>query len=232
MRIKSKVFLDPEFKEPILKKEIFLWQPKLTVYVSSLNKDYVNFADNILLNIVDKENDIAALVVDDLKDIKGSNNFQQSKGFKISNQIYGPSGVIIDNDWDLSTSITVPEYGLYAFEFNSCDTIATIQVGFSCELQFPNTLTPNGDGNNDLLIISDMNPGIYTNTLLTIINRWGEEVFKSAGYGLNEDWWDGKTTYNNIILEDGVYYYIFDVFNNVHNQKESYSGYLTIFTDE
>ena len=60
----------------------------------------------------------------------------------------------------------------------------------------------------------------------------GREVYKSEGYGLNEDWWDGKTTYKNEVLKDGVYYYIFDVFNNVHNQKESYSGYLTIFSDE
>ena len=148
------------------------------------------------------------------------------------NQIYGPAGVFIEDAWELSTNITVPEYGLYAFEFNSCDTTSTIQVGFSCELQFPNSLTPNGDGNNDFLIIDDMNPGIYANTLLTIINRWGEEVFKYEGYGLNEDWWDGRTTYNDKLLEDGVYYYIFDVFNTVHNQKESYSGYLTIFTDE
>ena len=148
------------------------------------------------------------------------------------NQVYGPNGAILDTEWELSTNVTVPEYGLYIFEFNSCDTTSTIQVGFSCELQLPNSLTPNGDGNNDVLYISGMSPGIYSNTLLTIINRWGEEVYKSEGYGLNEDWWDGKTTYKNEVLKDGVYYYIFDVFNNVHNQKESYSGYLTIFSDE
>ena len=99
--------------------------------------------------------------------------------------------------------------------------------------------------NNDFFIIDNLTPGNYSETLLTIYNRWGEIIFMTHDYGLNEDWWDGKTMfsakpYSSIssdrdieanelkTVSDGVYYYVFDVFNVAHNQKESFVGYVTI----
>ena len=146
-------------------------------------------------------------------------------------QISGES-VQIENSFSPSTSITVPNYGMYEFEFEACDTTSTISVGFSCGLVIPNTITPNGDGNNDVFYIPNMNQQIYSSSLLTIINRWGNEVFSVTNYGLNDDWWDGKTKYNEEELKSGVYYYILDVFNVIHNQKESYSGSVTIFNND
>ena len=67
---------------------------------------------------------------------------------------------------------------MYEFEFEACDTTSTISVGFSCGLVIPNTITPNGDGNNDVFYIPNMNQQIYSSSLLTIINRWGNEVFQ------------------------------------------------------
>ena len=146
-------------------------------------------------------------------------------------QISGEN-VQIENSFSPSTSITVPNYGMYEFEFEACDTTSTISVGFSCGLVIPNTITPNGDGNNDVFYIPNMNQQIYSSSLLTIINRWGNEVFSVTNYGLNDDWWDGKTKYNEEELKSGVYYYILDVFNAIHNQKESYSGSVTIFNND
>ena len=94
----STVFEDAGYKEPLVKDaNHFDWQKHLTVYISSLNKEFINFEENLIHNIVNKEN-IAAIVIDDLKDVKGSNNFEQSKGFKISNQIYGPSPTLAINN--------------------------------------------------------------------------------------------------------------------------------------
>jgi len=121
---------------------------------------------------------------------------------------------------------------MYEFEFEACDTSSIISVGFSCGLIIPNTITPNGDGNNDLFFIPNMNQQIYSSSLLTIINRWGNEVYSVTNYGLNDNWWDGKTKYKGEELTTGVYYYILDVFNVIHNQKESYSGNVTIFNDD
>ena len=62
--------------------------------------------------------------------------------------------------------------------------------------EFPNVITTNGDGINDLFEIQDL----PTNTEVIIINRWGNVVFLSDNYQNN---WDGKE------LVDGVYTYKF-----------------------
>ena len=161
------------------------------------------------------------------------------------NQINGPADAFIEDPLSTQTLITVPEYGIYEFEFEACDEVSTIEVGFSCEPTIPNVFTPNGDGNNDLFIIDNLTPGNYSETLLSIYNRWGEIIFMAQDYGLNEDWWDGKTIFNSKpyssissdrdveanqkkFVSDGVYYYVFDVFNIPNDQKESYVGYITI----
>ena len=148
--------------------------------------------------------------------------------------ISGEQNVIIEDDWNTSTKITVPDYGLYTFEFEACDTSSVISVGFSCELNIPNTITPNGDGNNDFFYIPNMSYEIYSESYLTIINRWGNEVYTVKNYGISaeDNWWDGITSYKEEKLKSGVYYYILDVYNAVRKQKESYSGHVTIFNNE
>lgn len=68
---------------------------------------------------------------------------------------------------------------------------------------FPNTITPDGDGVNDVWNI----PGIksFPNAVVLIYNRWGNEVFRSRGY---TDPWDGK--YKGDELPAGSYYYMID----------------------
>ncbi|MCR9153809.1 MAG: gliding motility-associated C-terminal domain-containing protein [Bacteroidetes bacterium] len=65
-----------------------------------------------------------------------------------------------------------------------------------------NIITPNGDGVNDYFDLKYINPS--SNCALTIINRWGAEVYRDQSY--NNDWFgtdqDGNT------LPDGTYYYI------------------------
>jgi gliding motility-associated-like protein len=65
-----------------------------------------------------------------------------------------------------------------------------------------NVVTPNGDGINDGLDLSEIMAGDRCE--LTIINRWGSEVFKTANYSNN---WEGADSGGNP-LPDGTYYYI------------------------
>ena len=141
----------------------------------------------------------------------------------------GPEGVVFSNIASNMTEITVPDFGLYSFSYPACDTSSIISIGFECPLIFPNVLTPNNDGNNDFFIIQNLNSDIYTESILTIYNRWGSIIYNGKEYGLNEEWWNGKTTYNNVEIVDGVYYYVVEVFNNVKKQKETYSGELNVF---
>lgn len=67
--------------------------------------------------------------------------------------------------------------------------------------ELPNTITPDGDGTNDVWNI----PGIdeHPDAEVYIYNRWGAEVYASKGY---DEPWDG--TYEGEDLPTGAYYYI------------------------
>jgi gliding motility-associated-like protein len=65
-----------------------------------------------------------------------------------------------------------------------------VTITVNCET-FPNAFTPNGDGKNDVYL---------KNYDLTILNRWGQELFS----GLTG--WDG--TYNGKRVTPGTYFYI------------------------
>jgi gliding motility-associated-like protein len=67
--------------------------------------------------------------------------------------------------------------------------------------EFPNVITPNGDGINDIFEIKNL----PENTEVFILNRWGNVVFSSMNYQNN---WDGKDTSGKELV-DGVYTYKF-----------------------
>ena len=76
------------------------------------------------------------------------------------------------------------------------------------------TETPEHSDNANLrvvLMIETINPDIYTESLFTVFNRWGKIVYTATQYGLNGEWWDGKTTFSNEKVSDGTYYYILEV---------------------
>ncbi len=105
-----------------------------------------------------------------------------------------------------------------------CDT-AMVRIEFP-ELphdEFPNTITPNGDGTNDFFVIPDLedNPGQYTNPELIVFNRWGDVVYSDESYQNN---WGG-TSNNGKELPEATYYYIIRV--NI-GEGVIYRGDITI----
>ena len=104
------------------------------------------------------------------------------------NQIFGEPGVIFEDPFSPQTVVTVPNYGIYIFEYSACEISSVVQIGFSCELVLPNVITPNGDDVNDLFIIDGLDPEIYSNSLLTVFNRWGSVVYIGNNYGINVIW--------------------------------------------
>jgi gliding motility-associated-like protein len=71
----------------------------------------------------------------------------------------------------------------------------------SLPIVFPNVISPNDDGINDLFEIKNL----PENTDVLILNRWGNLVFSSSNYQNN---WGGKDT-SGKELADGVYTYKF-----------------------
>jgi len=84
--------------------------------------------------------------------------------------------------------------------------------------ELPNTITPDGDGVNDVWNIPELDN--YPDVNVLIYNRWGNEVFSSRGY---PEPWDG--TQNGKELPTGSYFYIIDYGDG---NKDNLSGSVNI----
>lgn len=73
-------------------------------------------------------------------------------------------------------------------------------------LQFPNVVTPNGDGINDRFVIINLVSGqAYPTNRLDIYNKWGAKVFSKENISSDEDFWDPNATNS----PDGTYFFRF-----------------------
>ncbi|MFD2718062.1 gliding motility-associated C-terminal domain-containing protein [Hymenobacter monticola] len=79
-------------------------------------------------------------------------------------------------------------------------------------LAFYNVITPNGDGQNDVFTVENVER--YPHTDLTVYNRWGRQVYHSANYG---------NTYGGEGASAGVYYYRCQLANGT-----AYKGWFEI----
>ena len=84
------------------------------------------------------------------------------------------------------------------------------------ELSFPNVFSPNNDGNNDTWAIRNLQN--YPQNELTVLNRWGNEVYKAKGYSDN---WDGDN------LSEGTYFYVASV-KMCDGAENVFKGFVTI----
>lgn len=78
----------------------------------------------------------------------------------------------------------------------ACPTRLRIVPDTTC-LGFFTIITPNGDHQNDMFIIENLR--YHPNTSLTIFDRWGRSVYKTADY---------QNTYTGEGTSDGLYYYL------------------------
>jgi len=100
----------------------------------------------------------------------------------------------------------------------------------SCEVFVPNSFSPNGDGIHDNFKVRCLYN--YENPVITIYNRWGNQVFKKEHYGdtdywgnETDAWWNGrsdnKLTIGGEELPVGTYYYVLKL-----NGSKVLSGFL------
>ena len=71
-------------------------------------------------------------------------------------------------------------------------------------LQFPNVVSPNGDGVNDRFVIKNLVEGMgYPINQLDIYNKWGARVYHKENISRDEDFWDPQD------MPAGTYFYRF-----------------------
>ncbi len=75
-----------------------------------------------------------------------------------------------------------------------------------CTLEYPNFVTPNGDGVNDIFKIKNLlEYGRFPYNKLIVYDRWGHEVYKVVNISQESDFWDPNLTGS----PTGTYYYRF-----------------------
>jgi gliding motility-associated-like protein len=93
----------------------------------------------------------------------------------------GPDGVLRQNESLLGDTVCVDNCPFYAL---------------------PNVFSPNDDGVNDVF---EAFPWKFVDSVdVRIMNRWGEEVFKTKNPAVE---WDGTYLDTGELLPDGVYFY-------------------------
>ena len=103
----------------------------------------------------------------------------------------------VEIDWTDELHFTANEAGFITLTLtDDCNTTITHTLDIQdCTLMIPNVFTPNNDGVNDRLVISGLEE--VGTVGIEVFNRWGNQVFASAGY-LNN--WDAYG------VSEGVYY--------------------------
>ena len=105
--------------------------------------------------------------------------------------------------------------------------LPTLTVLPMVDIKISDVITPNNDGFNDRWIIlrpSNVKVGV------TIFNRWGQVVYKTADY--KNDWYGtGTNGALGNLLPQGTYYYLVELTGGVFTSKDVRKGYLTIKRD-
>jgi gliding motility-associated-like protein len=117
----------------------------------------------------------------------------------------------------VATPTETTSYQLTVTSVAGCESVSYINVNVKNDLVIPNSITPNGDGINDIWNIKNIYA--YKGISISVFTRWGQQVFYSNGYAKP---WDG--TYNGKILSAGVYYYIIKTDDN----KVKKAGSVTV----
>ena len=102
---------------------------------------------------------------------------------------------------------------------NNCiaSTTKDIVIKANCSIMMPNVFTPNNDGLNDLF--GPANSSSFNNIQFRIFNRYGQQIFQSAG---NNILWDG--TFKNQAQPSGLYSWSFEYTDPISNKKNIQKG--------
>ncbi len=136
-------------------------------------------------------------------------------GINTLDESTGTNGDTMDADGD-----GIPDY----LDPNSSDTTS------DDDLEVFNVITPNGDGDHDVLIIRNIEN--FPSNELQIFNRWGVIVYKTLGYGINGEYFRGESKGRATISKDemlpvGTYFYILTYKTDTGETKQR-SDYLYI----
>ncbi len=146
---------------------------------------------------------------------------------------------------DFSPTHAYTTWGDYTVTFyvetkQGCVSQRSHNITVESELEFPNVITPNGDGYNDVFAIKGLNTEInsedpykYRTNELHIHDRYGKLVYKANNYDTyakDDQIFLGSQVFDGGKLSDGVYYYTF--YYRAHLKEKTFHGSLSIIRGE
>lgn len=132
----------------------------------------------------------------------------------------GPGG-FEDSGTGGLTGLSSGTYTVTVTDMNGCSISQSITLTEPYELELPNGFSPNGDLNNDDLIIRGID--LFPQNELIIFNRWGNIVYSEQNYSNDTPW--GGISKNGSELPDGTYFMVVKI--NTGEAKEL-KGYLEL----
>jgi len=108
---------------------------------------------------------------------------------------------------------------------SGCNVTINVFIGLDldaqCDIKIYSGFTPNGDGDNDLWIIDNIDQ--YKNNEVSIYNRWGDEVWYASGYNnIDVDKVFEGVNKNGYDLPDGTYFYMVKI------DSKTYKGWVEL----
>jgi gliding motility-associated-like protein len=132
----------------------------------------------------------------------------------------GLSNSRVDNP--LANPVQSTLYTVNVTDANGCTGTAEVNVYVNNDFRIHpyNVITPDGNGENDTWIVEHIER--YPGARVSIVNRWGEEVFVSHNY-TSANGWNGFNRTGDI-LPEGTYYYII----TLEGDSRIYRGAVTL----
>ncbi len=150
----------------------------------------------------------------------------EDQPFSLINTSLGSIGQIwnIDGESDLTDSLITVQFenpGIYNVlltvnnEFGCIDTARGV-IEVIEGMEFPNSFSPNGDGVNDELVLTNSGIKEYR---LHVYDRWGNPVFESNASKLS---WDGRTS-SGVLVNPGTYFLVLNASSMLKNYEKRFS---------
>jgi len=178
----------------------------LTVFTSPLGGEAVDALAEPQFLLMGESSQLSALPADD------NYFYQWSPSIFLDNP--STANPVSTPDQTIQYTLTISDFNDLGFCQKS-DSVLIQLFSSVCgkpNIFVPNAFTPNGDGENDEVLVRGRN---ITDLSFTIFNRWGEEVFKTEN---QSEGWNG--TYKGNLAEPAVFVYQLEA---VCDDGETYS---------
>jgi gliding motility-associated-like protein len=115
---------------------------------------------------------------------------------------YNAGGTSIAN-----LNIAVNVAAVQGLDLYKADTVLTAPIA-ATEPAVQPSLSPNGDGKNDVLTVNNISA--FPDNMLTLLNRAGQKIYEVAGYDNINKAFDGQSNINGKLQPAGTYFYVLE----------------------